>query len=73
MAALVLTLVFSCAMNKVSFAQDPPPQPSTSDQNSSQGNFVVKVNAELVLTNVVARDTKTHELVHDLTQKDFTV
>jgi VWFA-related protein len=73
MAALVLALVFSCAMNKVSFAQDPPPQPSTSDQNSSQGNFVVKVNAELVLTNVVARDTKTHELVHDLTQKDFTV
>ena len=72
-AALVLALMLNCGVNKTSFAQDPPPQPSSSDQNSSQGNFVVKVNAELVLTNVVARDTKTHELVHDLTQKDFTV
>ena len=33
----------------------------------------MKVNAELVLTNVVARDAKTHELVHGLTQSDFTV
>ena len=33
----------------------------------------MKVNAELVLTNVVARDVKTHELVRGLKQSDFTV
>ena len=38
-----------------------------------QGGFVLKVNAELVLTNVVARDAKTGELVHGLKQSDFTI
>jgi VWFA-related protein len=52
-------------------AQDVPKAPS--DQASQQSGFVLKVNAELVLTNVVARDTKTGELVHDLKQGDFTV
>jgi hypothetical protein len=37
------------------------------------GGFVLKVNSELVLTNVVARDTKTGELVRGLKQSDFTV
>ena len=42
-------------------AQNPAPTPA--DQTSSQqGGFVMKVNAELVLTNVVARDAKTGEL-----------
>ena len=31
------------------------------------------MNAELVLTNVVARDAKTGELVHGLKQSDFTI
>jgi len=35
--------------------------------------FVLKQNAELVLTNVVARDAKTGELVRGLTQSDFSV
>jgi VWFA-related protein len=33
----------------------------------------MKVNAELVLTNVVVRDAKTHELVRGLKQSDFTI
>ena len=33
----------------------------------------MKVNAELVLTNVVARDAKTGEFVRGLKQSDFTV
>jgi len=37
------------------------------------GGFVLKVNSELVLTNVVVRDTKTGELVRGLKQSDFTV
>ncbi|MDR3792048.1 MAG: VWA domain-containing protein [Terracidiphilus sp.] len=37
------------------------------------GGYVLKVNGELVLTNVVARDAKTGELVRDLRQSDFRV
>jgi VWFA-related protein len=56
----------------------PGMQPSLA-QNAEQsagpqpGGFVLKQNAELVLTNVVARDTKTGELVHGLAQSDFSV
>ncbi len=38
-----------------------------------QGGFVLKMNGELVLTNVVARDTKTGELVRGLKQSDFSI
>ncbi len=56
-------------------AQSPASQPAAPAQNSQQqpGGFVMKVNAELVLTNVVARDTKTGELVRGLKQSDFSV
>jgi VWFA-related protein len=39
----------------------------------ADGSFVLKANSELVLTNVVASDAKTNELVHGLKQSDFTV
>ncbi len=52
-------------------AQDAPR--AAPDPNAQQSGFVLKVNAELVLTNVVARDAKTGELVHDLKRSDFTV
>jgi VWFA-related protein len=42
-------------------------------QNTPQGGFTLKMNAELVLTNVVARDAKTGELVKGLKASDFTV
>ena len=38
-----------------------------------QGGYVLKVNRELVLTNVVARDAKTGEIVHGLKQSDFSI
>ena len=41
--------------------------------NTPQGGFVLKMNGELVLTNVVARDAKTGELVQGLQQSDFSV
>jgi VWFA-related protein len=41
--------------------------------NAPQSGFVLKMNAELVLTNVVARDTKTGELVRGLKQSDFSI
>jgi len=38
-----------------------------------QSGFVLKMNGELVLTNVVARDAKTGEVVEGLKQSDFSV
>jgi VWFA-related protein len=58
-----LALIFAGA--RLALAQDssvPPPS-----------GFVLKVNGELVLTNVVARDARTGELVRGLNQSDFTV
>jgi VWFA-related protein len=44
--------------------------PAQSDQ---QGTFVLKVNGDLVLTNVIVRDSKTGELVKGLTRNDFSI
>jgi VWFA-related protein len=52
------------------FAQDFAQSQVSTTQESG---FVMKTNAELVLTNVVARDAKTGEFVHGLKQSDFTV
>src|ERR1035438_6780399 len=61
------------AMIAPAWAQNPPKVSSASGQNSQQGSFTLKVNAELVLTNVVARDAKTGEVVRGLKQSDFSV
>ena len=45
------------------------PSPAAEDQ----GAFVMKMNGELVLTNVVARDAKTGEIIRGLKQSDFSV
>jgi len=47
-------------------AQDQTPPPQTSA-------FTLRVNSDLVLTNIVVRDKKTGEIVKGLTAKDFTV
>src|ERR1700693_2396413 len=39
--------------------------------NTPQAGFTLKVNSDLVLTNVVVRDPKTGELVRGLKQSDF--
>jgi VWFA-related protein len=43
------------------------------DQSGPPGGFVIRANAELVLTNVVARDTRTGEVVRGLPQTAFSV
>ncbi len=58
--AAVLVLAASAAL-----AQN---QPST-----AKSQFTLKVNSDLVLTNVVVRDRKTGEIVRGLTAKDFTI
>ena len=51
------------------------PAPVAAGQGTTAGDvgFVLKTNAELVLTNVVARDTKTGQFVRGLKQTDFSV
>ncbi len=48
-------------------------QDATQVTSTSQGGFTLKVNNDLVLTNVVARDAKTGEIVKGLTKNDFSV
>jgi VWFA-related protein len=50
-------------------AQLAPAQVAT----TQTGGFVLKMNGELVLTNVVARDARTGELVLGLKQSDFSI
>ena len=59
LAALALLLP---GMPPAAFAQTPQP-----------GGYVLKLNGELVLTNVVARDAKTGEIVRGLKAGDFHV
>ena len=60
-------ILSSCAAVAAAQTQQPP------NQNPSQSSFTLKVNSDIVLTNVVVRDKKTGEVVRGLTQKDFTV
>ena len=48
-------------------------QEPTQVSNAPQGGFTLKVNSDLVLTNVVVRDAKTGEVVKGLKQSDFSV
>ncbi len=63
----------------LSYAQASAQNPTsarTQDSNAVQAPdhvFVLKMKGELVLTNVVARDTKTGDLVRGLKQSDFTI
>jgi VWFA-related protein len=49
------------------------PQIATPVTSTPQGGFTLKANAELVLTNIVARDAKTGELITGLKQSDFKI
>jgi VWFA-related protein len=52
------------------------PPASAQDQNQSSDQspgFTLKMNGELVLTNVVARDSKTGEVVQGLKASDFSI
>ncbi len=64
MIAVLMVLAVSVPVVEPLRAQAPVATPNPQNQSQQQGSFVMKVNAELVLTNVVARDTKTGELVH---------
>ncbi len=42
-------------------------------QDDASSNFTLKVDSNIVLTNVVVRDKKTGDIVKGLTRKDFTI
>ena len=54
-------------------AQDQQPQPAANNANPNSASYVLKVQSDLVLTNVVVRDKHTGAVVRGLTAKDFTV
>ncbi|HET8635310.1 MAG TPA: VWA domain-containing protein [Acidobacteriaceae bacterium] len=60
-----LALALALALAPFAAAQQ---QPST-----TESQFTLKVNSDIVLTNVVVRDKKTGEVVRGLTAKDFTL
>ena len=66
--ALALAIALAIPMAPVTFGQATPASQSTQDNG-----YVLKTNAELVLTNVVVRDAKTGEFVRGLKQSDFTL
>jgi VWFA-related protein len=53
--------------------QEPAQAPGAQVGTTQSGEFVLKTNSELVLTNVVVRDPKTGEFVRGLKQSDFTI
>lgn len=70
-AVAVLTGLILCMPDAGQLRAQAPPQSAAAA--ADQSTFTMKVNAELVLTNVVARDAKTGEVVRGLKQSDFSV
>jgi VWFA-related protein len=79
-AALALMLSASPSALAQAAQSSPTSQSAPASQNGSgqvsntpQGGYVLKMNGELVLTNVVPRDAKTGEVVLGLKESDFTI
>jgi VWFA-related protein len=70
----LIVIVVTASAISLAVAQDgpPPPPPGTTQQNNGP-SFTLKMNSDLVLTNIVVRDKKTGEVVRGLTQKDFSI
>jgi VWFA-related protein len=68
LAAIFVAGVMIVQLGSAAVAQSPPPPPA----QSSQGNARIRVNTDLVLVNVVARDKKGN-LIRDLKKEDFTI
>lgn len=75
MTGLMQKTTASLAAMMLALPGTQPALAQNSNQVSStpQAGFVLKTNAELVLTNVVARDAKTGEVVRGLKQNDFRI
>ena len=72
-AALIAALALVWPGARPVFAQNSAQGPGAQVSATPQGGFVLKMNGELVLTNVVVSDAKTGELVRGLKQSDFSI
>ena len=74
-----MALALAALSPETALAQNAPQAGGDSQSQAAQSappvqtGFVLKVNSDLVLTNVVVRDAKTGELVRGLTKDDFTI
>ncbi len=68
----LIVLVITASAICLAVAQDGPP-PLDNSQQRGNPSFTLKMNSDIVLTNVVVRDKKTGEVVRGLTEKDFTI
>jgi VWFA-related protein len=68
-----LSLAQAMAQAPTTQGSNPAQAPAAQVSNTPQGGLVLKMNGELVLTNVVARDAKTGEFVRGLSQNDFSI
>ena len=70
-----LLVCFAALMTACLLAQGPPDggpppgSPPPQDSQPNNGSYTLKVNSDIVLTNVVVRDKKTGEVVRGLTPK----
>jgi VWFA-related protein len=72
--AAIAALALLGAQPGVGFGQSTAQASQTTQvSNTPQSGLVLKMNSDLVLTNVVARDAKTGEVVRGLKQSDFSV
>ncbi len=69
----LLTLAFLGFTLPLLHAQNQQPQAAANNTNPNGTSYVLKVQSDLVLTNVVVRDKHTGAVVRGLTAKDFTV
>src|SRR5579863_10374562 len=74
MAAIALAIPSAQPALAQNSSQDSStPVSATQVSSTPQAGFTLQMNGELVLTNVVARDTKTGEVVRGLKPSDFHV
>jgi VWFA-related protein len=71
--AWVAAMALAVPGARMALAQDSGQTANGQISATPQGGFVLKMSGELVLTNMVARDEKTGELVRGLRQSDFSI
>jgi VWFA-related protein len=72
-AAVAAATALAVPGSGVVFAQQGAPDQPVQVSNAPQGGFTLKLNSDLVLTNVVVRDAKTGEVVNGLKASDFSI
>ena len=73
LACLALTLPLLHAQQQPAANNTNPNGANSSNANPNNASYVLKVQSDLVLTNVVVRDKRTGAAVKGLTAKDFTI